>query len=147
MPDVIIIDGGRGHFNVAEKIIKENKLESICLMSISKGKKRNAGREIIHTKNQNKSLKPNDPLLFFIQRIRDEAHRFAITVHRKKRRRKTFESIFDEIPGIGPKRKKLLKLHFGSMENIKNATLLELKQVKNLPKVLIGKIYDFFHSQ
>jgi excinuclease ABC subunit C len=146
LPDVIIIDGGRGHFNVAEKIMKENKLESICLISVSKGEKRNAGREIIHTKNQNKSLKPNDPLLFFIQRIRDEAHRFVITAHRKRRKKKTFESIFDEIPGIGPKRKKTLKLHFGSMENIKNATLSELKKVKNLPISLINKIFDFFHS-
>ena len=132
--------------NVAEKIIKENKLESIYLISVSKGKKRNAGREIIHTKNQNQSLKPNDPLLFFIQRIRDEAHRFAITTHRKRRGKKFIKSIFEDIPGIGPKRKKILKLYFGSVESIKNATLSELKQVKNLPKDLINKIYYFFHS-
>ncbi len=147
LPDVIIIDGGRGHFNVAKKMIKANKLDSISLISISKGKKRNIGREIIHTINQNITLKPNDPLLFFIQRIRDEAHRFAITAHRKRRGKKFIKSIFDDISGVGPKRKKILKLYFGSIENIKNATLSELRQVKNLPKDLIHKIYDFFHSQ
>ena len=126
--------------------MKESKLELISLISVSKGEKRNAGREIIHTKNKNKSLKPNDPLLFFIQRIRDEAHRFAITAHRKRRGKKTIRSIFEDIPGVGPKRKKILKLYFGSIENIKNATLSELRQVKNLPKDLINKIYYFFHS-
>ena len=146
LPDVIIIDGGRGQFNVAKKIIKENKLDSISLMSVSKGKKRNAGREIIHTINKNISLKPNNPLLFFVQRIRDEAHRFAITAHRKRRGKKSILSIFEDIPGVGPKRKKILKLYFGSIESIKNATLSELKQVKNLPKNLINKIYYFFHS-
>ena len=84
--------------------------------------------------------------MFFIQRIRDEAHRFAITAHRKKRGKKSIKSIFDDVPGVGPKRKKILKLHFGSIKNIKNATLSEFKQVKNIPKDLISKIYDFFHS-
>ena len=89
IPDVIIIDGGRGQFNVVESILKENNLDTISLMSVSKGKKRNAGREIIHTPDENINLKANDPLLFFIQRIRDEAHRFALTAHRSRRGKKS----------------------------------------------------------
>ena len=88
-------------------------------MSVSKGKKRNAGKEIIHTPSENINLKINDPLLFFIQRIRDEAHRFAITAHRSRRDKKSVHSIFDDLPGIGPKRKKSLLLKFGSATNLK----------------------------
>ena len=82
IPDVIIIDGGRGQFNSVLKILKKYQLENINLLSVSKGPERNAGREIIHLENQNLNLKPNDSLLNFIQRLRDEAHRFAITAHR-----------------------------------------------------------------
>ena len=146
IPDIIIVDGGRGQFNVVEKILKENNLEMISLVCVSKGKKRNAGREIIHTTNKNINLRINDPLLFFIQRIRDEAHRFAITAHRSRRGKKSLYSIFDDLPGIGPKRKKTLLLKFGSLENIKKASLEDLKSLKNLPKIVANQIYDFFHS-
>ena len=127
-------------------ILKENKLETISLISVSKGKKRNAGREIIHTLRKNIALKPNDTLLYFIQRIRDEAHRFAITTHRSRRGKKFVHSIFDDLQGIGPKRKKSLMLKFGSVENIKKASLKELKSVKNLPEIIVNQIYNFFHS-
>ena len=92
-------------------------------MSISKGKKRNAGREIIHLHKNNKVLKPNDPLLFFIQRIRDEAHRFAITFHRLKRSKRAVYSALDAIPGIGRVKKKQLMEKFGSIQNIKESPL------------------------
>ena len=147
MPDVIIIDGGRGQLNVAKQVILENNLTSITLMSVSKGKVRNAGREIIHTIYKNISLKPNNPLLFFVQRIRDEAHRFAITAHRSRRGKKSVRSIFDDLPGIGPKRKKSLLLKFGSAENIKKASLEDLESTKNVPEIIANQIYDFFHSQ
>jgi len=147
IPDVIIIDGGRGQYNVAKEILFEKNLESIALLSISKGQNRNAGREIIHTNEKNISLKQNDELLFFIQRIRDEAHRFAINAHRKKRDKKNIRSVFEDIPGIGPKRKRYLISHFKSVNNIKNATLEELKTLTNFPNKVINSIYYFFHSQ
>ena len=147
IPDVMIVDGGRGQFNVVEGILKENNLETISLISISKGKKRNAGREIIHTPNENINLRTNDPLLFFIQRIRDEAHRFAIAAHRSRRGKTSVHSIFDDLTGIGPKRKKSLLLKFGSIENIKKAALEELKATKNVPDVIANQIYYFFHRE
>jgi len=146
LPDVIIVDGGRGQFNAVLQILKTNKFENIKLISVSKGKKRNSGREIIHLKDKNINLHPNEPLLFFIQRIRDEAHRFAITTHRSRRNKKTFDSVFNDLTGIGPKRKKLLMAHFGSVEKIKNASIKELKLVSGVPESIINKIYDFFHS-
>ena len=91
-------------------------------------------------------FKKNDPLLFFIQRVRDEAHRFAINTHRSRRGKKTLDSVFNELYGIGPKRKKILMTHFGSVAKIKKASKEELKTVKGLPIKIINKIYDFFHS-
>ena len=126
LPDVIIIDGGRGQLNVAKQVVLENNITSITLMSISKGKERNAGREIIHMLKKDKVLKPNDPLLFFIQRIRDEAHRFALAYHRKRRSMRDFQSELDDISGIGEKRKKRLLRNFGSVANIRRATVEEL---------------------
>ena len=146
LPNIIIVDGGRGQYNVVEKIISLKKLNQISLVSVSKGKERNAGREIIHLKNKDINLPPNDSLLFFIQRIRDEAHRFAITAHRSKRDKKNLKSIFNELPGIGPKRKKLLMMHFGTVEKIKNASKSELKAIQGVPEAIINKVYDFFHS-
>ena len=105
-PNIIIIDGGRGQFETVNKLIKKLNLYKIKLVSISKGRDRNAGREIIHLENSNIRLKNNDALLHFIQRIRDEAHRFAITSHRLKRSKTSFESVFKLLPGIGPKEKK-----------------------------------------
>ena len=145
IPDIIIIDGGRGQFNVVKKILKQKKLNKIHLISVSKGKNRSAGREIIHNDNNDISLKPNDTLLYFIQRIRDEAHRFAITAHRAKRNKSSLSSIFDEIPGIGAKRKKLLIIKFGSLENIKKASLKDLKILKGIPENIAKKVFNFFH--
>jgi len=147
MPDIIMVDGGRGQYNAVAKVLRDSHHDTISLMSVSKGKERNAGREIIHLNNRNFTLQPNDPLLFFIQRIRDEAHRFAITAHRSRRGRKSVHSIFDDLPGIGPKRKKSLLSKFGSVENIKKASLEDLKSTKNVPEIIANQIYDFFHSQ
>ena len=145
-PNIIIIDGGRGQFEIVNKIIKKLNLYKIKLIGISKGKNRNAGREIIHLENNNIRLKTNDILLHFIQRIRDEAHRFAITSHRIKRSKTSFESVFDILPGVGPKRKKMLLLHFGSIDKIKKATFHELQQVQNIPRSVINEVYEFFNS-
>lgn len=146
MPDIIIVDGGRGQYNTVAKVLNDNQRDTISLMSVSKGKERNAGHEVIHLKNRNLTLQPNDPLLFFIQRIRDEAHRFAITTHRSRRGKMSVQSVFDELPGIGPKRKKMLIMHFGSIQKIKNATKTDLESVKGIPKRTIDQVYDFFHS-
>ena len=104
----------------------------------------NTEEEVID--NENINLRANDPLLFFIQRIRDEAHRFAITTHRSRRGKKSVHSIFDDLPGIGPKRKKSLLLKFRSAENIKKASLEDLRSTKNIPDIIANQIYDFFHS-
>ncbi len=146
VPDAIIIDGGRGQYNSVSKILKRFKLEKIDLLSISKGPKRNAGREIIHLKKQNLNLKPNDYLLNFIQRLRDEAHRFAITAHRSRRSKSSIKSVFDEIKGIGPKRKKDLMLHFGTVQKIKSASMNELKKIKTIPLKKLEEIYEFFNG-
>ena len=146
IPNVIIIDGGRGQYNSVLKIIKKYQLENIKLLSVSKGANRNAGREIVHLENKNINLKPNDALLNFIQRLRDEAHRFAITAHRTRRAKSSIRSVFDEIKGIGPKTKKDLLLHFGTIKKIKSASLDELKQIKTIPIKKLEDIYEFFNS-
>ena len=146
IPDVIIIDGGRGQYNSVLNILKKFKLKKIKLLSISKGPERNAGREIVHLENKNINLKPNDDLLFFIQRLRDEAHRCAITAHRSRRSKSSLKSVFDEIKGIGPKRKKILLLHFGTVQKIKIASWDDLKKVKNIPIKNLQDIYEFFNG-
>lgn len=146
IPDVIIIDGGRGQYNSVLNILKKFKLKNIKLLSISKGPERNAGREIVHLENKNINLKPNDDLLFFIQRLRDEAHRCAITAHRSRRSKSSVKSVFDEIKGIGPKRKKILLLHFGTVHKIKIASWDDLKKVKNIPIKNLQDIYEFFNG-
>tara|TARA_B100001123_G_scaffold449810_1_gene616851 strand:- start:829 stop:2688 length:1860 start_codon:yes stop_codon:yes gene_type:complete len=146
IPDIIILDGGKGQFNIGKKTILENNLNSIELMAIAKGNDRNLGREILYTKSGEKNLKPNDPLLFFIQRIRDEAHRFAITAHRNKRKKELTKSIFNDIEGIGSKRKKELINHFGSVKRVKNASYNDLIKVKGINRDLAKKIFVFFHS-
>ena len=146
IPELIIIDGGKGQLNIGLEILKKFNLEKINLISIAKGINRNSGREIIHTINKNINLKPNDPLLHFIQRLRDEAHRFAITSHRKKRSKDAIRSVFDDLKGIGPKRKKILMKHFGSVEKIKTATLQELSKINKIPMKKIEEIYEFFNS-
>ena len=146
VPDVIIIDGGRGQFNSVSKILKKFKLEKIDLLSISKGPERNVGREIIHLEKKNLNLKPIDNLLSFIQRLRDEAHRFAITAHRSRRTKASIKSVFDEIKGIGPKRKKDLMSHFGTVQKIKSASMDELKKIKTIPLKKLEEIYEFFNG-
>jgi len=146
IPDVIIIDGGRGQYNSVLKIIKKYKQEKIKLLSVSKGPERNKGREIIHLKNKNINLKPNDILLNLIQCLRDEAHRFAITAHRSRRYKSSIKSVFDEIKGIGPKTKKNLLLHFGTIQKIRSASLDELKKIKTIPIKKLEDIFEFFNS-
>ena len=146
-PDIIIVDGGKGHFNLAKKILNKHKRNQVKLISVAKGIKRNSGREIIYSEEKEITIKGNDPLLHFIQRMRDEAHRFAINSHRKRRFKESIKSVFDEIQGIGLKRKKILLEHFGSVKKISTASIDELNEIKGINKNLAEEIYGFFNSQ
>ena len=146
-PDLIIIDGGKGHLSTALNVLENLNLEKkIELASIAKGENRNEGNETFYIKN-NKKIKFNsdNKTLFFLQRLRDEAHRFAITSHRT-RRSKISKSILDEIEGIGPNKKRDLLKYFGSSEQIKLAQLNEIEKIKGINKNIAKKIYNFFHE-
>ena len=147
LPDLIIIDGGKGHLNTASNVLNGLDLEEkIELVSIAKGEKRNEGNETFYFKRNKKiKFKTNDKTLFFLQRLRDEAHRFAITSH-KTRRSKISKSILDEIEGIGPNKKRDLLKHFGSSKQIRTSQLKEIEKVKGINKNIAKKIYNFFHE-
>ena len=146
-PDLMIIDGGKGHLNTALDVLQKTNLEKkIELISIAKGENRHEGNETFYLKENKKiKFKTNDKTLFFLQRLRDEAHRFAITSH-ITRRSKISKSILDEIEGIGPNKKRDLLKYFGSSEQIKIAKLSEIEKVKGIKKNIAKKIYNFFHE-
>ena len=146
-PYLMIIDGGKGHFNIALNALKKFNLDKkIELVSMAKGKKRNKGDETFYLKENNKKkFNINDKTLFFLQRLRDEAHRFAITSH-KVRRAKISKSILDEIEGIGLIKKRDLLKYFGSSEQIKLAQINQIEKVKGINKNIAKKIYNFFHE-
>ena len=145
LPSLLLIDGGKGQYNSAKKVLDSLKID-IPIISMAKGEERDAGREIlIHDKFIHR-LNENNPLLHFLQNIRDEVHRFAITTHRSKRSKMSVKSVFDDIEGVGPERKKILKKHFGTVEKLKLASLDELKEIKSIPESILTKIYEYFHS-
>ena len=145
LPDLIIIDGGKGQYNVARNALDNLEIE-IPIISMAKGVERGSGREILFHNKVSYRLNDNNPLLHFLQNIRDEVHRFAITTHRSKRSKMSVKSVFDDLKGIGPKRKKLLKKQFASIENLKLASLEDLKKVKSIPENILLKIYEYFHG-
>ena len=145
LPDLIIVDGGRGQLDIAYNVIRNLELE-IPIVGIAKGENRNAGEETLYQKGHKPiNLAKNDPILFYLQRIRDEAHRFAITTHRKKREKSHFRSALDDIEGIGDVKKRNLLNYFGSVQNIVNADISELLKVDGINKSLAEKIYKTFH--
>jgi excinuclease ABC subunit C len=145
-PDLLLIDGGLGHLNVAKDIISQLELD-LNYVTIAKGKERNAGKEIFHLNNgESFSLNKNLEVMKYLQRIRDEAHRFAITAHRQKRAKNIQHSSLDNIEGIGKHRKKILLNHFGSIDNIKAASISELSKIPNINKNIAQKIYEYFHQ-
>ena len=146
-PDLVIVDGGRGQLSMAKKALKKAKLGNIAIIGISKGKNRNDSNEVIHLLNGDKKIiRRNDPTLFYIQRLRDEAHRFAIGTHRKKRERNIKYNPLDEIPGIGSKRKKELLNAFGSAKGVRKAKIKELSEVDGISKLLAQNIYNWFNE-
>ena len=133
--------------NFAVRVLSEMNLEKIPVIGVSKGLERNAGKEELHFfKQPSIRLRHNDPILFFIQRLRDEAHRFAIGVHRKKRTTLIKSNRLDEISGIGSKRKRALLAHFGSSKGVSVATLSDLKKVDGVSGSLAKVIYNYFND-
>ena len=147
LPNLILLDGGQGQLKVGEEVMENLGIQSISLAAISKGPERNKGGETFHTPHQKPfKLSEDDPLLFFLQQIRDEAHRFAITAHRTKRVKALVKSHLDEIEGIGKIRKKALLQHFGSVREIENAGLSDLRSVPGISLALAQIIYNHFHE-
>lgn len=146
-PDVILIDGGAGQHSAAQKVLDDLGVTDIACIAIAKGPDRNAGREEFHMRGREPfRLPPGEPLLHYLQRLRDEAHRFAIGTHRDKRSRTTFVSELDAIPNIGPTRKKALLHHFGSARAVEGATLEELQKVPGVNATTARAIFKFFHE-
>lgn len=146
-PDLVLIDGGAGHLRTARRVFDDLGVADVALAAIAKGPERNAGRETFHVQGRPAfSLEPNDPVLYFLQRLRDEAHRYAIGGHRAKRSRRLGRSALDEIPGIGAKRKRALLHHFGSARSVERAGLADLEAVEGISRQVAKSIYDHFHS-
>ena len=146
-PDVILLDGGIGQLNAVHESLKEYNLEGINIIAISKGVDRNAGKEFYHMKGKESfALEYRSALAFYMQNLRDEAHRFAIGTHRKKRAKSVFKSKLDEIEGIGSKRKRDLLTYFGSVEGVAGAGIENLQNVKGISKKTAEKIYNYFHK-
>ena len=146
LPDLILIDGGKGQYSVARKAINELGLYDIPIIAIAKGKFRNSGNETFFFENKTFKLNRNDPMLFFLQRLRDEAHRFAVSVHRDKRIKGMKKSLLNQIGGIGKIRKKALLNHFGSARAVEAASLDELTLVEGIEQSVAKKIHNFFHN-
>ena len=146
-PDVILLDGGRGQLNAAHEALKNYDLSGITIVGISKGEDRNAGREFYHIKDRESfDLEYRSPLAFYLQNLRDEAHRFAIGTHRKKRAKSMTKSSLDEIEGIGAWRKKELLKYFGSTKDVADASLSDLQKIAGISKKTAEKIYNYFHN-
>jgi len=146
-PDLVFIDGGAGHLKVAQQVFEELGVNGICLAAVAKGVDRNAGREWIHQPGKEPFQLPvDDPVLHYIQRLRDEAHRFAIGTHRNKRSKNMQVSALDEIPSIGGVRKKALLQHFGSVRELSGASVEDIANVPGISKAMAQMLYDYFHG-
>jgi excinuclease ABC subunit C len=147
-PDLVLIDGGQGQLAAATETLAELGVTDVPLVAIAKGPDRDAGRETFFMAGKSPfKLPPRDPLLYFIERLRDEAHRFAIGSHRARRKKDIREAGLQEIPGIGPTRKRALLRHFGTVKAIERASLPDLAQVPGINAETARKIYEFFHEQ
>jgi excinuclease ABC subunit C len=146
-PDLVLVDGGAGQLEAAHAALAELGIEGLALVGVAKGPDRDAGRERFFMRGREPfQLPPGDPVLFFLQRLRDEAHRFAIGTHRARRSALIQGSALDEVPGIGPRRKKALLLHFGSARAVARAGLADLEAVNGIDRATARKIYDHFNA-
>jgi excinuclease ABC subunit C len=147
-PDLILIDGGKGQLSAVMEAVECAGIHDIPIVGVSKGPDRNAGRETFHlTNGRDFQLPPNDPTLFYLQRLRDEAHRFAIGAHRTKRAKSMGASPLDDVPGIGPGRKRALLMHFGTARAVRNAALDDIAKVPGISRATAQGIYDYFHPR
>jgi len=146
-PDLVLIDGGAGQVSGVRAIMRELGVADVPVVGVAKGADREAGRELFHVEGKPPfRLPPRDPALYFIQRLRDEAHRFAIGTHRAKRKRELTKNPLDEIPGIGPTRKRALLHHFGTVKAIRRASLDDLARTPGVNAATARAVYDFFHE-
>lgn len=147
-PDLLLIDGGAGQVSAVHGILSELGVEDVAMIGVAKGVDRDAGKEEFHRMGARPfALRRGDPVLYFIQRLRDEAHRFAIGAHRAKRSKAVGATTLDEIPGVGATRKRALLAHFGSAKAVSNATLSDLKAAEGVSAALAETIYDYFHEK
>ncbi len=147
-PDLILIDGGQGQFDAARKVLSDLGVTGVGVAAIAKGPDRNAGRETFYVEGKEPfKLSPRDPALYFVQRLRDEAHRFAIGTHRARRKKEFTKSPLDEIQGIGPARKRALLHAFGTAKAISRATLSDFEKVPGINAATARLVYDFFHER
>ncbi len=145
-PDLVLVDGGKGQLGVALEVFEDLGIEDVTVAAIAKGPDRHAGRERIYLPGREPlTLPPRDPVLFFLQRLRDEAHRFAIGAHRDKRSKSLVRSLLDDIPSIGAKRKKALLHHFGAAKAVAEAGPADLEAVDGISKTTANRIYEWFH--
>ncbi len=149
-PDLLLIDGGAGQVSAVAEIMAALGISDVPFIGVAKGEDRDAGKEEFYfpdRPNRPRALARTDPVLYFIQRLRDEAHRFAIGTHRKKRARAMGANPLDEVPGVGPGRKRALLAHFGSAKAVARAALADLKSVEGISDTLAETIHDFFHER
>ena len=145
-PDIVLIDGGAGQLSAVAGVLADLGVDNVKLVAIAKGPDRDAGREWFHTDGKAAfQLPPRDPVLYFLQRLRDEAHRFAITTHRAGRSKTLVTSELDEIHGIGPGRKRALLNHFGSARGVKRAGLVDLEAAPGISSETARRVYAHFH--
>jgi excinuclease ABC subunit C len=145
-PDLVLIDGGPGQLAIAQSVLEDLGVEDVTLVGVAKGPDRDAGREHFHMAGREPfRLELKSPVLYYLQRLRDEAHRFAIGSHRKKRAKAIGANPLDEIAGVGASRKRALLQHFGSARAVAGANLTDLESVDGVSGALARKIYDFFH--
>jgi excinuclease ABC subunit C len=146
-PDVILLDGGLGQLHAVHAALQDYDLSGITIIAISKGPDRNAGKEFYHIIGRESfALEYRSAIAFYLQNLRDEAHRFAIGTHRKKRAKSMVKSVLSEIDGVGAKRRKDLLNHFGSVEAIKDASVDDIAKVAGINKKTAENIYNFFHK-
>ena len=146
IPEVILIDGGKGHYEAIKSLLNDFGLNDIKVLSIYKGVNRSKKLDRIIFEKNSDFIKNNDPVYFLLQRIRDESHRFAIGAHRNKNKKDIENSELELISGLGSKRRKLLLNHFGSVKDVKGASILDLEKVDGINKSLSEKIYNFFNN-
>jgi excinuclease ABC subunit C len=147
-PDLVLIDGGKGQLSAARSMLEEMGIEDVCMIGVAKGPHHGReGREVFHLMDGREITFPlNHPVLFYLQRLRDEAHRFAIGAHRAKRSKAITVSSLDEVPGIGPARKKALLMHFGTARAVRDAALEDLQRAPGVSKAVAQQVYDYFHG-